>query len=41
MSPVRAADPIVVWVVFGVEFLTRIYLAEHRSIYVWRYIPMC
>jgi voltage-gated potassium channel len=30
---------IVIWVVFGVEFLTRIYLAEHRGGYVWRHVP--
>jgi voltage-gated potassium channel len=33
------AANVVIWVLFGVEFLTRIYLAEHRGRYVWRHVP--
>ena len=34
-----AVTNVVVWVVFGVEFLMRIYLAERRGRYVWRHVP--
>jgi voltage-gated potassium channel len=33
------ATNILIWVVFGVEFLMRIYLARHRGRYVWLHMP--